>query len=96
MEHILGSLFSRQGSEQIEVLMKTTLQRARQVTSTDMGTLEETEEAVIFRRAAFHLQWVAFFLMCLDFPVIDRKPDSLREILQAMATDALQMTTDVD
>jgi hypothetical protein len=87
----LTSLFSRQGTEQVEVIMKTTMERARQVTSPDMGTLEETEQGVIFRRAALHLEWVAFFLMCLDFPVTVIQPDALRETLRQMATKALQM-----
>jgi predicted DNA-binding transcriptional regulator YafY len=92
LAHVLNSLFSRQGSEQVEVLMKTTLEHARQVTSPDLGILEETEQGVIFRRAALHLEWVAFFLMCLDFPVIVIQPDALRETLRQMATKALQMT----
>jgi predicted DNA-binding transcriptional regulator YafY len=91
LEHVLTSLFSRQGTEQVEVIMKTTMERARQVTSPDMGTLEETEQGVIFRRAALHLEWVAFFLMCLDFPVTVIQPDALRETLRQMATKALQM-----
>jgi predicted DNA-binding transcriptional regulator YafY len=92
--HVLSSLFSRQGVEQIEVLMKTTLEHARQVTSPDMGTLEETEEGVILRRAALHLEWVAFFLMCLDFPVVVIQTAGLRETLRKMASKALQMTGD--
>jgi hypothetical protein len=72
--------------------MKTTLEHARQVTSADLGTLEETEEGVIFRRAALHLEWVAFFLMCLDFPVVVVQPRALRETLQQMAARAMQMT----
>jgi predicted DNA-binding transcriptional regulator YafY len=92
--HVLRSLFSRQGTEQIEVLMKTTLEHAQKVTSPDLGTLEETEQGVIFRRAALHLEWVAFFLMCLDFPVIVIRPDALRETLRQMATKALQMIED--
>jgi predicted DNA-binding transcriptional regulator YafY len=90
--HVLSSLFSRPGTEQVEVLMKTTLEHARQVTSPDMGTLEEAKEGVIFRRAALHLEWVAFFLMCLDFPVVVLQPDSLRETINQMASRALQMT----
>jgi predicted DNA-binding transcriptional regulator YafY len=91
LAHVLNSLFSRQGTEQVEVLMKTTLEHARQVTSPDMGILEETEQGVIFRRAAIHLEWVAFFLMCLDFPVVVLQPDALRETLQQMATKAFEM-----
>jgi len=92
--HVLSSLFSRHGTEQVEILMKTTLEYARQVTSPDMGTLEETEQGVIFRRAAVHLEWVAFFLMCLDFPVVVIQPDALRETLRRMAAKAFKMIGD--
>ncbi len=94
LEYVLRSLFSRPGAEQIEVLMKTTLEHARQVTSPDLGTLEETEQGVIFRRAAIHLEWVVFFLMCLDFPVVVLQPEALRETLRQMASKALQMIGD--
>jgi predicted DNA-binding transcriptional regulator YafY len=92
--HVLNSLFSRPGVGQVEVLMETTLEHARQVTSPDLGTLEETKQGVIFRRAAIHLEWVAFFLMCLDFPVVVIQPATLRETLREMATNALQMIRD--
>lgn len=91
---VLTSLFSRQGTEQVEVLMKATLEQVQQVVSPDIGTLEETQQGVIFRRAALHLEWVAFFLMCLDFPMVVLKPDTLRETLRQMATNALKMTGD--
>lgn len=78
----------------MEVLMETTLEHARQVISPDLGTLEETRQGVIFRRAAIHLEWVAFFLMCLDFPVVVIQPATLRETLREMATNALQMIRD--
>jgi predicted DNA-binding transcriptional regulator YafY len=91
LEHVLSSLFSRPGIDQVEVVMSTTMERARQVTSPDMGTLEETEQGIIFRRAADHLEWVAFFLMCLDFPVMVIQPAALRDLLQQMAAKALEM-----
>lgn len=74
--------------------MKTSLRHARQVTPPYLGTLEETEQGVLFHRAAIHLEWVAFFLMRLDFPVIVIRPAALRETLRQMATNALQMTGD--
>ncbi|RPI93339.1 MAG: YafY family transcriptional regulator [Chloroflexi bacterium] len=94
LEHVLNSLFSRPGTEQVEVLMKTTLEHARQVTSPDMGTLEKAEQGVIFRRAAQHLEWVAFFLMCLDFPVVVLQTPALRETLRRMGAKGLQMAGD--
>jgi predicted DNA-binding transcriptional regulator YafY len=92
--HVLSSLTLLPGTEQVEVLMKTTLEQARQVTPPDIGTLEETEQGVIFRRAANHLEWVAFFLMCLDFPIVIIQPPALQETLRQMAAQALQMTGD--
>lgn len=94
LDYVLTSLFSRQGTEQVEVLMKATLEQARQAVTPDIGTLEETEQGVIFRRSSVHLEWVAFFLMCLDFPVVVIRPDALRETLRRMATNALQMMED--
>jgi predicted DNA-binding transcriptional regulator YafY len=94
LAHVLNSLFLRQGTGQVQVLMKTSLEHARQVTSPDLGTLEATEQGVIFRRAAIHMEWVAFFLMSLDFPVKVIQPESLRETLRHMATNALQMAGD--
>jgi predicted DNA-binding transcriptional regulator YafY len=91
---VLSSLYAREGSEQVEVLMQTSLEQARQATSSDLGTLEETEQGVIFRRAAIHLEWVAFFLMCLDFPVVVLQPQALHEMLRRMATKAFEMTGD--
>jgi predicted DNA-binding transcriptional regulator YafY len=92
--YVLTSLFSRQGTEQVEVLMKATLEQAQQVVSPDIGMLEEIEHGVIFRRAALHLEWVAFFLMCLDFPVVVIRPQALRETLRQMAASALRITGD--
>jgi predicted DNA-binding transcriptional regulator YafY len=91
LKHVLSSLISLPGTKQVEVLMKTTMEHARQVTPPDIGKLEETEQGVIFRRAANHLEWVSFFLMCLDFPVVVLHPLALRETLQHMAEKAMQM-----
>lgn len=89
--HVLHSLYEREGVEQVTVLMQTSLEHARQVISPNLGFLEETEQGVIFRRAAIHLEWVAFFLMCLDFPVIVLQPEALRKTLRQMAGKGFQM-----
>lgn len=91
LEHVLSSITLLPGTEQVEVLMKTTLEQARQVTPAEIGTLEETEQGVVFRRAANHLEWVAFFLMGLDFPVTVLGPPALHETLRQMAAKALEL-----
>jgi len=92
--HVLNSLISWPGTEQVEVMMKTTLERARQAIPPDMGALEESEQGVIFRRAARQLEWVACVLICLDFPVLVVQPVALRAMLRQMAAKALAMVGD--
>jgi predicted DNA-binding transcriptional regulator YafY len=94
LEHVLNSIATMPGMEQVEVLMKTSLERAREITTPDWGTLEVSEDGVIFRRAALQLEWVACFLMHLDFPVVVREPVRLRELIRQMGTRALQMIED--
>jgi predicted DNA-binding transcriptional regulator YafY len=91
LEHVLNSLASWPGSDQIEVLMETTTEHAQQVTRHLMGTLKQVEGGVMFRRAAYQLEWVALFLMSLDFPVHIIHPPELREIMRRLATRALQI-----
>jgi len=40
------------------------------------------------------LEWVAYFLICLDFPVVVVQPIALRERLRQMAMKALRMVGD--
>ncbi len=94
LEHVLTSLAVMTGLEQVEVLVKTSLERARQVITADIGIVEETEQGVIFRRAAYQLEWVAHFLLFLDFPVTVLRPLELREMLRKIAVRADQMLED--
>lgn len=91
LEHVLRSIVSMPGSEQIEVLLKTSLEHAQQLISPIMGTLEMTEKGVIFRRSSSQLEWIIPFLMTLDFPIFVLGPEALRERLRNMAAKALQM-----
>lgn len=89
--HVLGSLARMSGSEEVEILMKTSLEHARQITPPEMGTLHETEEGVILRRAATQMKWIVYFLIGLDVPVVVLQPESLREQLRGLAANLLQM-----
>ncbi len=94
LEHVLSSIVSMPGTEQLEVLLKTSLENAQQVVSSMMGTLEVHEKGVIFRRSTSQLEWIIPFLMNLDFPVFVIKPDSVRERIRKMAAKAMQMADD--
>ncbi|HEX6387574.1 MAG TPA: WYL domain-containing protein [Anaerolineae bacterium] len=91
--HVLSSLASGPETNQVEIIMKTSMERAQQAIAPIMGTLEQSEEGILFRRAAYQLEWVAHFLITLDFPVFVRQPVELRDMLRQMATKALQIVS---
>lgn len=89
--YVLNSIASWPGTEQIEVLLRTSLEHAQQIISPIMGTLEPTVDGVIFRRAANQLEWIAHVLLNLDFPVHVVQTPELRRILRQIAAKAIQM-----
>ncbi len=91
LEHVLNSLSTWPGTEQVEVLMETTMEHAQFLTQSLLGTVEQTKEGIIFRRAAYQLEWVALFLISLDFPVHIIQPTKLRDMLRQMAAKAVQL-----
>jgi predicted DNA-binding transcriptional regulator YafY len=94
LQHVLNSLTSWKESEQVEVLLHTTMEHAQQLTSHLMGTLEQFEDGIIFRRAPYQLEWVALFFMSLDIPAEILQPPALRDMLRSMAARALQLAGD--
>ncbi len=91
LAHVLASITSWPGSEQIEVLLQTSIERAREVFPAYMGMLEATEDGVIFRRTATQLDWIAHVLVAADFPVRVVQPEALREKLRQIAVRASQI-----
>jgi predicted DNA-binding transcriptional regulator YafY len=89
--HVLDSLITGTGQQQVIVLLKTTMETARQSIPEALGQLEETEEGIILRRAANQLLWIAHILVQLDFPVTVKAPQELKEILKEMAQRATAM-----
>ena len=94
LAHVLRSITTIEGADQVEVLLETTMERAKQVVPPYMGTLEQSERGVIFRRAAYQLEWIAHFLLNVDIPLQVIQPVKLREILQQIAVRARQIAGD--
>src|SRR5260221_5300085 len=94
LAHVISSIAMMPGTEQVEVLLETSVERARQVILPILGTLEESEQGVILRRAASQLEWIAHMLITLEFPVHVIKPVELRELLRQIAAKALRIAGD--
>jgi predicted DNA-binding transcriptional regulator YafY len=91
---VLNSISLLPGSDQIEVVLETTLERARELIPPILGTLEQGEQGVIFRRAVSQLEWIAHMLMAFDFPVHVIQPVELKNVIREMALRALAMVSD--
>jgi predicted DNA-binding transcriptional regulator YafY len=88
---VMSSIALIPGTGRVEVVMKTTLERAQQAIHPLLGTLEEAQGGVVFRRPASHLEWIAHVLINLDFPVTVVQPDELKELIRKMGLKALQI-----
>jgi predicted DNA-binding transcriptional regulator YafY len=88
---VLHSIAFISGAKEVEVVLETTMERARQVIPPIMATLEPSEQGVIFRRTASQLEWIAHVLISLDFPVHVVQPAELRDMLRQIAAKALRM-----
>lgn len=91
---VLKSIAFIPSTQQVEVVLKTTLEQAQQLISPVLGTLEASPEGVIFRRTASQLKWVAHMLISLDFPVVVRQPAELHDLLRQFAAKALNMLSE--
>ncbi|MGV3524303.1 MAG: helix-turn-helix transcriptional regulator [Candidatus Sericytochromatia bacterium] len=89
LAHVLAGL--SQGGEQIEVLLHTDLATAQELCGPEMGSLEAVPEGVMLRRGAYHLEWVAHFLLQLEILAEVRQPLALRELLRAQGLRALHL-----
>jgi predicted DNA-binding transcriptional regulator YafY len=94
--HVLDSMALMPGTYQIEVLIKAPMEEVQQVMSRAIGTLEQTDEGVLLRRAVSQVEWMAYFLVGLDFPIRVIQPVELRHAIRAIAMKALQMVEDED
>ncbi len=91
LTHVMQSLVTMPGTDQVDVLLKTTLERAQSEISPGMATLKETDDGILFRRAATQLEWIACFLMLRQYPVEVRGPESLRKMLRQMGDNVSAM-----
>ncbi len=92
LAYVMSSLELAQGTVQdVVIIMDTTLEHARKLSERLMGEVEQTEAGVVFRRSAYQLEWVAHWLMSLDFPVKVLQPVELKDMLRQYANKAREI-----
>ncbi|NJO81850.1 MAG: YafY family transcriptional regulator [Blastochloris sp.] len=94
LSQVLHSIALGTSAHQVEVILETSMEEAQKIIHPIMGTLEETNEGIIFRRTTAQLEWVAHVLISLDFSVSVIQPVELREMLRHIAMKALRIAGD--
>jgi predicted DNA-binding transcriptional regulator YafY len=85
LAYVYETLPHTPGTWSIDVLLRTTLQEARQRVAPTTATLEETPEGVAFRCVVQDLGWIARLLVWLDEPFVIRNPPELRDEVRRLA-----------
>jgi predicted DNA-binding transcriptional regulator YafY len=94
LAYVMDSLTFLPGSDQVEVLLETTMERAEQLFPPIMGKLEQSAKGVIFRRSIAQMEWIAHLLLTVDFPVHIIGPVQLKDMIREMGKRALTMADD--
>lgn len=95
LSHVLDSLATMPGAYNIEVLIKAPMEDVQAVIPEGIGTLEQTPQGVLLRRAANELEWIAHFLLWYDLPMVVLQPDELRQTMRELATRATRNAAEI-
>lgn len=90
LEYILGSFASIPDTWAVEVLLQTTAEQARRWVPPALAMFEQTPQGLLLRSWIDDLDHMARFLAGLRCPMTIRRPEELRQALQALAHDLLQ------
>ncbi|HEX7735298.1 MAG TPA: YafY family protein [Ktedonobacteraceae bacterium] len=86
VEHVMHSLSTTPSTWPVEILLETTLGRARQYIQPAVASLEETPQGIMMRCSTGNLSWLAESLLTrMDWPFIVIHPPELREELHKLA-----------
>jgi predicted DNA-binding transcriptional regulator YafY len=91
LDFVLRSITAVPGPEPVEAVLHTTLDKARATLPAILGSLEETDEGIVFRRPGSQLQWTAHYLLSLECRVEVRRPAALRDMLRTLGERAIAM-----
>ena len=90
-EEILETLVNTLGPWEIEVLLRTSMEHAREQVPRMVAALEEGEGGVLMRCSVESLDGMARFLAGLFCPFVVRRPPELREALEQHASEITRL-----
>ncbi len=90
LQHLLDSVVAIPGKYQVAVLLKTTIEHVQQRAWSPKMKIEPCEEGVLLYSNVDQLDWIARFLIGLDFPFTIIQPIELRDVIRNIATNILE------
>jgi predicted DNA-binding transcriptional regulator YafY len=93
LNYVLGSIKQVQKGFEVEIVLKTSIERARSLLPSEIDFLEETNEGVLYKQSTSRLDWLAFSLMNLDIPFIIRKPSELYDVFREISYKAARIAS---
>jgi len=92
LAYVIRSIATMPGRYEMDILIHTTLEEAREVVMPGVGTLEEDESAVALRGYTQDVDWLARYLASLPWSMVVRKPAELRQALRRHAEGLIAAT----
>jgi predicted DNA-binding transcriptional regulator YafY len=90
LAYVVASLASAPGAWEVEVLLETMLDQARQKVPAAMALLEAVPGGVLLRCHVENLDWVARWLVGLGFRMRVHRPQELRDALGRLAVEVAE------
>lgn len=90
LEDVARSIANVPRATEVQVVLETTMERARHIIPPLVATLEETAGGVLFRCRTDDITWLAHLLAGSGLPLTVRKPPELREALRQHALDIIR------
>jgi predicted DNA-binding transcriptional regulator YafY len=91
LAYLLNTIANVPGTWHIEVLLKTTMEYARERVPAATAILEEAEGGVLLRCYSDGLEWISYFLVGLRCPLVVLRPPELRDQLRTVAQRIVAM-----
>jgi predicted DNA-binding transcriptional regulator YafY len=92
LAYVVQSIATLPGRYDLEVVLRTTLEVARQVVLPGVGTLDATDDGVRLSGYTQDVDWMARYLSSLPWPMVVRKPAELRDALRRHAEALIAAT----
>jgi predicted DNA-binding transcriptional regulator YafY len=93
LNYVLGSIEQIQKGFDVEIVLKTSFEQARNLLTSEVHSLEPIDEGVLYRLSTSRLDWLAFSLINFNIPFLIRKPPELYKVFHEISEKAARIAS---